>query len=156
MRRFEEVKKEYLQFPQVKSLMPTRGSRGSAGYDFYSKENCVLKPGDKHLFWTDICAVMFIDNVLKIYPRSGNALKYGIALANGTGIVDSDYYNNSKNGGNIGICLVNRGDKDFEVKIGDRIAQGIFEKYYIVDDDQYLIKPEFDSVRNGGFGSTGK
>lgn len=154
MRKFEEVGKEFLKFPDVETKLPERATWCSAGYDFKSKENYVLKKGEQHLFWTDIKAAMFLDNVLKIYPRSGNAVKHGIVLANGTGIIDADYYNNGSNNGNIGICLKNTGEEDFEIKVDDRIAQGVFEKYYIVDDDKYLTKKECESCRAGGFGST--
>lgn len=108
------------------------------------------------MFWTDVCVVMFMDNLLKIYPRSGMAIKHGVVIKNGVGIIDSDYYANENNYGNIGICLVNNGDEDLQINIGDRIAQGIFEKYYIVDDDVMAYGRNIDNKRNGGFGSSGR
>lgn len=155
MRRFEEVKSEFLAFPDVATRLPERSDSRSAGYDFYSKENFIIAPGESHTTYTDVKAWMYFDNVLKIYTRSGNGCKYGIVLRNGTGIIDSSYAGNRSNDGNIGVCLLNTGDKPFEVHIGDRIAQGVFERYLICDDDKFLGKEE-KNERIGGFGSTGK
>lgn len=157
MRRFEEVSQPFRKFPEVETKLPIRSNAHSAGYDFYSKEKYRLVPGESHVFWTDVKAYMFYDNVLQIYTRSGNGVKYGIVLKNGTGIIDADYAGNESNDGNIGICLTNTGSEDFKVEIGDRIAQGIFTRYLIVDNDRFLTK-ESENVpaRSGGFGSSGK
>lgn len=155
MRRFEEVKEEFKKFPEVKTRLPERADSQSAGYDFHSKEDYTLRPGEFHMFFTDVCAKMFFDNVLKIYTRSGNGIKRGIILKNNVGIIDASYYGNSDNYGNIGIGLINIGEEPFEVHIGDRIAQGIFERYLITDDDKFIGKRN-KNTRTGGFGSTGR
>ena len=62
----------------------------------------------------------------------------------------SPSYNNPDNDGNIGFKLKNLTDKTIEIKAGERIMQGIFEKYLIVDDD------ECEKIRVGGIGSSGK
>ena len=103
-----------------------------------------------------MCATMFFDNVLMIYARSGLGCKRGVVPRNCTGIVDSSYFGNSSNGGNIGVCLVNNGDEPFEVKVGDRIGQCVFLRYLIVDDDRFLSKKTGKVERTGGFGSTGR
>lgn len=149
MRHFEEVEASLKKFPDVETRLPERADSQSAGYDFYSKENFVIQPGGFHLTWTDVKAVMFYDNVLQIYTRSGNGIKKGIILKNNVGIIDASYLQN------IGIGLLNMGDEPFEVKVGDRIAQGIFTKYLITDDDKFKgIKTE--NTRTGGMGSTGR
>ena len=82
----------------------------------------------------------------RIAPRSGLALKKFIDV--GAGVVDADYR------GEVGVVLFNHGDQDFEVKMGDRIAQLILEKIDTppVEEVQGLD----DTVRGtGGFGSTG-
>ena len=82
----------------------------------------------------------------RIAPRSGLALKKSIDV--GAGVVDSDYR------GEVGVILFNHGDQDFEVKMGDRIAQLILEKIDtpVVEEVQGLE----ETVRgSGGFGSTG-
>ena len=155
MRKFEEVKQEFIKFPNVQTRMPERGDSMSAGYDFCSKEDYTMEPGESHLFWTDVCAKMFFDNVLQIYPRSGLGCKNGLILKNSVGIIDASYYGNAKNGGNIGICLINTGSEAYTIHIGDRIAQGIFGRYLITDDDKFMNTKQ-ESSRAGGFGSTGQ
>ena len=66
------------------------------------------------------------------------------------GVIDSDYYNNSDNEGHIFIQVINLKDQDVEIKKGEAIAQGIFQKYLVADDDKA------EGVRTGGFGSTDK
>ena len=156
MRKFEEVRDEFKVFPDVETKLPERSDSRSAGYDRHSKEDYVLQPGESHTFLTDVCATMFFDNVLMIYARSGLGCKKGVIPRNCTGIVDSSYFGNSSNGGNVGVCLVNNGDGPFEVKVGDRIAQGVFLRYLIVDDDRFLSKKTDKVERSGGFGSTGR
>ena len=77
--------------------------------------------------------------------------KYDVSLSNSVGVIDSDFYNNKDNEGHFRVKLINHGDKDFEVKVGDRIAQGVFMKYLVVDDEE-----EITNEREGGLGSTNK
>lgn len=155
MRKFEEVKKELQKFPDVETSLPERSDAKSAGYDFKSKENYVLQPGETHFFWTDIKSRFYFDNTLQIYPRSGISTRKKVKLANSVGVIDPSYCDNPENDGNIGIPLVNEGNEPFEVKIGDRIAQGVFVRYLITDDDKYVGNFE-GPARTGGFGSTGR
>ena len=69
------------------------------------------------------------DEVLKIYIRSSLAVKHGLTLSNNTGIIDSSYYDNKDNEGNIGISIKNNSGKTYELVAGERIAQGIFINY---------------------------
>ncbi len=69
-------------------------------------------------------AQMYFDNVLNIYARSGLGCKYGVVPKNCVGIIDASYYGNEKNDGGIGICLENKGDEPYSVKVGDRIKKG--------------------------------
>ena len=66
--------------------------------------------------------------------------------------VDADYYNNEENEGHIFIALWNRGTQPAVIEAGERIAQGIFQKYLTADDDMAGA----GARRQGGFGSTGK
>ena len=75
--------------------------------------------------------------------------KHPVMLANTIGCVDSDYYSNPDNDGNIGLRLFNLSDTPYEIKAGDRIGQGIFVKYGTVKNDTTKTK------RESGFGSTG-
>ena len=150
-RGFEIIKDEHRKHSDVEIQLPTRGDSRSAGYDFYSNETVVLQPKQSHLFWTDVKSYMLDDEVLSIHVRSSIGTKKDLMLKNTTGIIDSSYYENVSNDGNIGICLVNMGDKIQKIEKGERIAQGIFTKYLIADDD-ICLKLE----RTGGFGSSGK
>lgn len=157
-RKFEIVDSKFRKHPEQTVTLPKRADQGACAYDFYSLEEAVIAPHEKHLFWTDVKAHMYIDNYLAINTRSGNGVKYGIVLANSIGFIDASYYGNENNDGNIGICLLNEGDEPFEVHIGDRIAQGCFNKYWTTVDDPYNINGlnEIGETRRGGFGSTGK
>lgn len=150
-RGFEVIKDEHRKHSDVKIQLPTRGDSRSAGYDFYSNETIVLQPKQSHLFWTDVKSFMLNDEVLKIYVRSSIGVKKGLMLKNTVGIIDSSYYSNKDNDGNIGICLYNNSNKAVEIQKGERIAQGVFLKYLLADEDETL-----NSERSGGFGSTGK
>ena len=90
------------------------------------------------------------DEVLMIHPRSSIGFKKKLMLVNTTGIIDSDYYENPDNDGNIGFAFYNMSDVDVLIKAGERVLQGIFTKYLITEDDNA------DEVRTGGTGSTGK
>ena len=89
------------------------------------------------------------DEYLSIFIRSSLAFKKGLMLANGTGIVDSDYYDNPDNEGHIMIAYYNTNDAPYTIEQGERIGQGIFMKYLTVNGD------DADAVRVGGIGSTG-
>jgi dUTP pyrophosphatase len=149
MRYFEEVRKEYMKYPGVETILPRRGTSGSAGYDFRVKEDLILYPGDDKLVFSDVKAFFPKDEVLKIYVRSSAPV--GLILKNITAIIDSDYYGNPKTDGNIGLHLLNIGNKKILIPKGERIAQGIIEPYHTTDDDDPV-----NNERLGGFGSTGK
>lgn len=147
MARFFEVVKNEFRKNDGEIKLPTRGSQHSAGYDFYSPVNITIQPNESAMIWTDVKANMYWDNVLMLFVRSSMG-KHPIVIANGTGIVDADYYSNENNDGNIGFRLLNLGDTPYEIKIGDRIGQGVFIKYGTVKDDNVT------TIRQGGFGST--
>ena len=158
MRKFErisfdqfikDVKDDRMLYDSIE--LPKRSTKASAGYDIKSVEEGIIKPGEAKIFKTGLKVSMNTDEVLNIYSRSGHGYKYNICLVNSVGVIDSDYYNNPDNEGHFSIKLINLGDKDFEVNIGDKIAQGIFMKYLTVDDEDII-----DNERNGGIGSPGK
>lgn len=147
MRYFEVVKDEFRKNPNAEITLPTRGSKHSAGYDFYSPVDAVIQPNEMIMIWTDVKASMYYDNALIIIPRSSMG-KHPIMISNTVGLIDSDYYGNESTDGNIGFRLFNLGATPYEIKAGDRIGQGIFVKYGIVNDDKTMTE------RKGGFGST--
>lgn len=167
MRRFEIVHR--IDNPTIVKK-PKRSTSASAGYDFSATETvCVpsiwkqiarlfiggllvantdtkIKPT---LIKTGIKACFEKDEVLKLYNRSSNPIKRGLILANGVGVVDSDYYNNPDNDGEIMFAFYNLFPFDITIEKGEKIGQGVFEKFLITDDD------EANGERSGGFGSTG-
>jgi len=148
-RGFELVIDKYRKFEDVK--LPLRGSKTSSGYDFYSNDEMIrLQPGNQHIFWSDIKAYMLPDEELKIHIRSSIAIKKGLSLVNQVGIIDSDYYSNINNDGNIGICIKNNANFYVDIFKDDRIAQGIFSKYLESDNCNSI------EDRVGGIGSTNK
>lgn len=148
-RGFEVVSSNFRKHP-LDIELPRRATKKSCGYDIYSPISAIIQPNEKLLIWTDIKAYMQEDECLEINTRSGNGTKKDVILANTIGWVDSDYYNNMDNDGNIGICLKNTGSEIFIISKYDKIAQVKFSKYLITDDDSPVSEE-----RNGGFGHTG-
>lgn len=150
---FEQFKKDIKDDKELYDsyLLPKRSTKKSAGYDIRSMEEYTLKRGESKAFTTGLKVSMNDDEVLYIYGRSSIGYKYDVTLSNSVGVIDSDYYNNPDNEGHFKVKLINHGNKDFEVKIGDRIAQGVFMKYLTVDDEEKII-----NERTGGIGSTNK
>ena len=110
-RGFEVVSDEFRKYPEIDIQLPKRGDSRSAGYDFYAPCDITLQPNEKVLLFSDVKAYMQDDEVLMLYVRSSIGIKKGLVLSNGTGIIDSSYYNNPSNDGNIGIALHNTTDK---------------------------------------------
>lgn len=127
----------------MKSELPIRATKHSAGYDFYAAVPVEIKPGEKRVIPTNIAVEMEEDDVLLIFPRSSYAIKFGLELVNSIGVIDADYKDQ------IFICYCNTGNEPFFIKRGDRIAQGVFVKFFKTDDDSA------SGERRGGVGSTG-
>lgn len=148
-RGFEVVEDIFRKHQNFHIILPTRADNGSAGYDFYAPISYDCEPHKVTKIWTDVKAYMNKNEVLLLDVRSSMGGKFH--LANTIGIIDSTYYNNNDNDGNIGIFLVNDTDEVIHIDKGDRIAQGTFFNYLTVDHDKVL-----SNTRNGGFGSSGK
>jgi dUTP pyrophosphatase len=127
------------------AIIPTRGSNSAAGYDLYSTENYTLKPLERKLFKTGLSIEIPTGLYGRVAPRSGPAYKDGLDVM--AGVIDEDYR------GDVGVILINLGNKDKEIKVGDKIAQIIFENYNVVSLTE--IENLTVTTRNeGGFGST--
>lgn len=156
MRKFEIISEEQWNKDigdagsRENHLKPHRSTKYSAGYDFISPVEMIVRGHGTAKIPTGIKVKMEDDEVLMIYPRSSIGFKTNIRLSNSTGIIDSDYYNNPDNEGHILIKFFNPTDDDYQINIGDKIAQGIFTKYLIVEDEE-----DVDIKRAGGIGSTG-
>lgn len=136
--------------PEYKDMSiekPSRSTEKAAGYDIRSITSDIIFPGQAKVFHTGLTAYMQDNEFLALYIRSGMAFKNDLVLQNATGIIDADYYGN-----HIKIKIRNEGNEAYEVKAGDRIAQGIFMPFLLTDDDKDHEKQE----REDGFGHTGK
>lgn len=131
--------------------LPQYQTAGSAGIDLAAcLDNPVsLAPGERSLVPTGIAIQLPSRHVgAFIFARSGLAAKAGIHLANGVGVVDSDYT------GEVMCALVNGGEKPFVINSGDRIAQMLFMPILAA---KLLPVDSLDRTDrgSGGFGHTG-
>ena len=130
-------------------ILPKRATSGSAGYDFFIPYDLTINPNESVKIETIVRFKIDKEYVLMIFPRSSLGFKYKLQLDNTVGVVDSDYFN-ADNEGHIIVALTNWSDKKLELKKNDRFAQGVFLKFGITIDD------DVNSIRTGGYGSTGK
>lgn len=114
----------------------------------FSEVSNLFKPTLVH---TGIKAYMQDDEVLYLYNRSSNPKKLGLILANSVGVIDSDYYSNIDNDGEIMFAFYNFLPFDITLKFGDKLGQGVFSKYLSADDGACVT---LDNERVGGIGST--
>ena len=128
------------------AIIPTRGSGGAVGYDLYSTDEVVIPPTHRALIGTGVAIVLPPGVYGRVAPRSGLAVKNGIQV--GAGVVDPDYT------GEVKVVLFNHGDKDFEVKRGERVAQLVLERCETPDVEEIGLLEETERGA-GGFGSTG-
>jgi dUTP pyrophosphatase len=103
-------------------MLPTKPTLEAAGYDIFGCEAGVIPARGRRVFNTGIITIPPNDCYLRIAPRSGLALKHGIDVL--AGVVDSDYR------GEIKVILFNTSHEDYQVNVGDKIAQLICERIY--------------------------
>lgn len=139
-------------FNESPNQLPQYETSGAAGLDVKANEDVTIKPGERALIKTGLYVEIPEGYEIQVRPRSGLAIKYGISVCNTPGTIDHDYR------GNIGVILINHGSTDFEVKIGDRIAQLVLNRVERIDWSTVLSKDELSKTDRGagGFGSTNK
>lgn len=133
------------------AILPSYKTAGAACFDLYSfmpSGSQVLKPGQIAMVGSGLKVQLEPETVLKLYIRSGLGA-IGIHLANGTGIIDSDYR------GEVKFLLQNSSQADFVIHNQERLVQGM-----IVDAPQHpihrVLKVEETARGAAGFGSTGR
>ena len=126
--------------------LPKRSTREVAGYDLSASQDCTIPRGGRRLVQTELAISFLAGLYARIAPRSGLALKKCIDI--GAGVIDSDYC------GEVGVVLFNHGDQDFDVKMGDKIAQLVLEK---IDTPKVEEMQGLEDILcgSGGYGSTG-
>ncbi|KNZ69323.1 deoxyuridine 5'-triphosphate nucleotidohydrolase Dut [Thermincola ferriacetica] len=131
--------------------LPRYMTEGSAGMDLYAavEETLVLEPGEIRLIPTGIAIELPPGYEAQIRPRSGLALKYGISFVNTPGTIDADYR------GEIGLIMINFGNRPFTINRGDRVAQMVINEIVKahITEAEVLTETERNA---GGFGHTGK
>lgn len=151
--------------------LPIRKTAKSVGYDLEAFEDTTIPSIWKNVFEniakflkhdtdykeikptlvrTGIKSYFGDDEVLILANRSSHPIKKGLVLANSIGIVESDYYGNTQNDGELMYAYYNFFPVDVTIKKHDAVGQAYFQKFLIADDDNATGK------RLGGFGSTDK
>lgn len=129
------------------AILPKKATAGAVGYDLCASADMRIEALSQALVATDLSMIIPEGMYGRIAPRSGLALKHGISV--GGGVIDPDYR------GAVGVILFNFGKVPFEIKVGDRIAQMVFERVALPDIVE--VKGELGKTDRGesGFGSTG-
>jgi dUTP pyrophosphatase len=133
-----------------RSRLPQYMTELAAGMDIYACLDApiVLIPGQRTLIPTGVAMAIPPGFEGQVRPRSGLALKQGVALVNSPGTIDADYR------GEIGVIVINHGDAEVHIADGDRIAQLVFAP---VCRGVFQLVDELDTTfrDQGGFGHTG-
>ncbi|REJ81828.1 MAG: dUTP diphosphatase [Acidobacteria bacterium] len=146
------IELRFVRLPHAADLPPpSRATASSAGWDVCAAvdQEVELAPGERQLVPTGLRVAVPQGYELQVRPRSGRALREGLALVNAPGTIDSDYR------GEVGVVLINLGSQPLRIVRGDRIAQlvvaAVPEVRWVEGDDL----PE-TGRDGGGFGSTGR
>jgi dUTP pyrophosphatase len=140
---------------QIKRLdpdlpLPGYARPGDAGLDLLAAEDRTLQPGERAAIPTGIAIALPEGYAAFVLARSGRALKEGLGVANGPGLIDSGYR------GEIKVIAVNLDHRSpIDIRRGEKIAQLVIEKAETAEIEVVENLP--DSERGtGGFGSTGR
>jgi dUTP pyrophosphatase len=132
---------------KTNAIIPKYAHEGDAALDLYSTESYVVKPNRRQLVSTGIAMEFPEGYFASIRGRSGLALKKGIAILGG--VIEYTYR------GEYGVIVLNTGDEDFIISVGDRIAEVIIQP--VVTAEVYEVEELSNTERGAGnFGSTGK
>ncbi len=130
--------------------LPSYAHPGDAGLDLRAREDGIVPPdGGRLLMPTGISIAIPVGYAGFVLPRSGNALRHGLTVANAPGLIDAAYR------GEIRVILLNTDPTEpFQIRRGDRIAQLVVQR---VEDVQWQVVESLDGEdRGGGFGHTGR
>jgi dUTP pyrophosphatase len=130
--------------------LPTRAKAGDAGWDIYSVEDVIIEPWQRCAISTGVAIAMPGNLVGLVHARSGRALREGFALVNAPGVVDAGFR------GELKVIAINLDPvTPIEVRVGDRIAQLIFQELAHMTFVEVADLPGSDRG-TGGFGSSGQ
>lgn len=132
------------------SILPRYATAGAAAMDLSAclDEAVTLEPGQRALIPTGIAVALPPLHVGLVFARSGLAVKQGLTLSNGVGVIDSDYR------GEVKVGLINLGTAPCTIQHGERIAQ--LAVMPVIQARPVEVEELDGTVRGeGGFGSTG-
>lgn len=130
------------------ATMPAYATEGASGLDLRATETVVLAPLERRLIPTGVRVAIPPGYEGQVRPRSGLALKKGIAMVNAPGTIDADYR------GEIGVVAINLGAETVQLEAGERIAQLVIGP--VARAELVPVEALDETPRNeGGFGSTG-
>lgn len=129
--------------------LPAYATEGSAGMDLRADAVVQLAPGERALVPTGISIAIPPGFEGQVRPRSGLALREGITCLNSPGTIDSDYR------GEVGVILVNLGQRAVTIQRGDRIAQLVLARTERAELAEGQSLPR-TGRGHGGFGHTGR
>jgi dUTP pyrophosphatase len=130
--------------------LPSYATDGSAAFDLAASEDVTVVPGEVRLVPTGLVIEVPPAMFLAIFARSSTPLKRGLMVANGVGVVDSDYCGPADE---MKIALLNFGAQPVHIRAGDRLAQGVFlPAPRVVWDEVTTLRSE----SRGGFGGSGE
>ena len=129
--------------------LPRYESAGAAGFDLAASVDVTIAPGEMALVPTGLVIEVPPGLFLAIFARSSTPIKRGLMVANGVGVVDSDYCGPTDE---VKLAAINVSRNVVQVRAGDRLAQGIFLPAPRVVWEE---PAEWQQVSRGGFGSTG-
>jgi dUTP pyrophosphatase len=130
--------------------LPAYATPGSAAFDLAASETLVIAPGEVRLVPTGLVIQVPAGMFLGVFARSSTPLKKGLMVANGVGVVDSDYCGPTDE---IKVPTINITSSPVEIKRGDRIAQGILLPSPQIEWEEVT---ELATTSRGGFGGTGR
>ena len=130
------------------AFLPKYAHPGDAGADLRSAEAAVVPAGGRATLRTGVSIALPSGYVGLVHPRSGLAANHGITVLNAPGTIDAGYR------GEIAVTLLNTSNADFDVHVGDRIAQLLVQQFETVEFIQVDSLPGTHRGE-GGFGSTG-
>ncbi len=130
--------------------VPAYGTSGAAAFDLAAAAETVVPPHGIALVPTGLVVRVPPGHFLAILARSSTPLKRGLMVANGVGVVDSDYCGPADE---VKIQVFNVTGQAVTVAAGDRIAQGMVLAAPRVT---FVETATADGPSRGGFGSTGR
>ena len=136
---------------RAEALEPTRAHARDAGYDLRSVDDVSLPPGGRSLVRTGISLAIPQGYAGLVLPRSGLAMKHGVAPVNTPGLIDSGYR------GEILVPLINHDPMEtFLIERGMRVAQLVLVRAEeAVFAEVEVLEAGTDGRGEGGFGSSG-